>query len=100
MKGLEMKIWLAALALLIGLFVVGGISFLLGMQNGNPSILTIDHVLSGRRKSHDAEKTVISFVGYVRGRSQTTLKNKYAGFVSKVRVTSHRRVKKGDVIVE
>lgn len=45
------------------------------------------------------EDTVF-FTGFVRGRSQLTLKNKYAGFVSKVNVYSHQRVKKGDVILE
>ena len=38
--------------------------------------------------------------GYVRGRSKTTLKNKYAGFVSKVHHYSYVNVKKGDVIIE
>ncbi|MBR2723590.1 MAG: hypothetical protein IKB77_04580 [Lentisphaeria bacterium] len=38
--------------------------------------------------------------GYVRGRSQTTLKNKYAGFVKKVYHYSYAKVKKGDVILE
>lgn len=38
--------------------------------------------------------------GYVRGRSQTTLKNKYAGFVSKVNFKDHAQVKKGDVLLE
>ena len=38
--------------------------------------------------------------GYVRGRSQTTLKNKYAGFVKKVHYYNYAKVKKGDVILE
>ena len=93
-----MKNWLTGLAVVIGFFVIGGVCFLLGMQNGNTSILTIDRTQPrGRNESADGE---ISFVGYIRGRSQTTLKNKYAGFVSKVRVYSQRRVKKGDVIIE
>ena len=33
-----MKNWLTALALVIGVFVIGGICFLLGMQNGDTSI--------------------------------------------------------------
>ncbi len=45
-------------------------------------------------------KKTIYGVGYVRGRSVTTLKNKYAGFVSKVHIYSQQRVKKGDVILE
>ena len=36
----------------------------------------------------------------MRGRNQRTLRNKYAGFVSKVNFYSHSRVKKGDVILE
>lgn len=38
--------------------------------------------------------------GFVRGHSQTTLKNKYAGYVSKVNFYSYAKVKKGDVILE
>lgn len=38
--------------------------------------------------------------GYVRGSGQVTLKNKYAGFVSKVHFYSQALVKKGDVILE
>ena len=38
--------------------------------------------------------------GYVRGKGRTTLKNKYSGYVGKVNVYSHTRVKKGDVILE
>ena len=93
-----MKAWLTALAVLIGFFVIGGVCYLLGMQSGNTSILTIDRILPG--KTCKAGNTEISFVGYIRGRSQYTLKNKYAGFVSKVRVYSYRMVKKGDVILE
>lgn len=47
-----------------------------------------------------ASEYTIFFTGFVRGRSQLTLKNKYAGFVSKVNVYSQQRVKKGDVILE
>ena len=46
------------------------------------------------------EKRTICFTGFVRGRSQMTLKNKYTGFVSKIHIYSHQRVKKGDVILE
>lgn len=38
--------------------------------------------------------------GFVRGISMTTLKNKYASFVKKVHVYSHKRVKKGQLILE
>lgn len=47
-----------------------------------------------------AEKKFVSVVGYVRGRSKTTLKNKYSGYVTKVHFYSQSRVKKGDVILE
>ena len=43
---------------------------------------------------------VIRAQGYFRGRSMVTLKNKYAGFVSKVHIYSGKPVKKGDVILE
>lgn len=39
-------------------------------------------------------------IGFVRGIGQVTLKNKFAGFVSKVNFVSQNRVKKGDVILE
>lgn len=42
----------------------------------------------------------IYITGYIRGRSKTTLKNKYSGFVRKVNFYSQSRVKKGDVILE
>ena len=38
--------------------------------------------------------------GFVRGRSRTVLRNKFAGFVSKVNVYSQTPVKQGDVIIE
>ncbi len=46
------------------------------------------------------KEKLIRGVGYVRGRSRVTLKNKFAGFVSKVNILSQQRVKKGDVILE
>ncbi len=39
-------------------------------------------------------------IGFVRGIGQITLKNKFAGFVSKVNFFSQNRVKKGDIILE
>ena len=42
----------------------------------------------------------VEITGYIRGRSKTTLKNKYSGFVKKVHFYSQSRVKKGDVILE
>ena len=44
-------------------------------------------------------KKTVSGIGYVRGIGCVTLKNKYAGFVSKVNFYSQQRVKKGDVIL-
>ncbi|MBO5667765.1 MAG: hypothetical protein J6S43_01435 [Lentisphaeria bacterium] len=43
---------------------------------------------------------VIRGVGRIRGRSVYTLKNKYAGFVSKVHFFTGKQIKKGDVILE
>lgn len=51
-------------------------------------------------KNKDAKPKKIYGFGYVRGRSQTTLKNKYAGFVKKVYYYNYAKVKKGDVILE
>ena len=44
-----MKKWLTSLAVLIGFFVVGGVCFLLGMQNGETSILTVDRYFPGKK---------------------------------------------------
>ncbi len=49
----------------------------------------------------DVSRTkVIYGIGYVRGKGQITLRNKFAGYVSKVYFFSQERVKKGDVILE
>lgn len=45
------------------------------------------------------KKLVYGF-GYVRGRSALSIRNKYAGFVSKVNYYNYQKVKKGDVIIE
>ena len=52
-----------------------------------------------KRTSVKAVKTVRT-QGYLRGSSMVTIKNKYAGYVSKVHKYSHSPVKKGDVILE
>lgn len=46
------------------------------------------------------EKQTVRGMGYVRGRKRVILRNKYAGFVSEVRIYSQTKVKKGDVIIE
>ena len=46
------------------------------------------------------EKTTVRGMGFVRGRKRAVLRNKYAGFVSKVNIYSQTVVKKGDVIIE
>ena len=94
-----MKKWLAALAVVIGFFVIGAVCFLAGMQNGDTSIITVERYVPGLKEKRERSQ-ILQFTGYVRGIGRTTLKNKYAGFVSKVRVYSHHHVKKGDVILE
>ena len=49
---------------------------------------------------YGAGEQQVEITGYIRGRSKTTLKNKYSGFVKKVHFYSQSRVKKGDVILE
>lgn len=51
-------------------------------------------------KQENKKARMIYGQGYVRGIGQITLKNKYAGFVSKVHFYSQALVKKGDVILE
>lgn len=53
----------------------------------------------GKCNQNSTPKKVYGF-GYVRGRSATTIKNKYAGFVSNVYFYNYQKVKKGDVILE
>jgi len=43
---------------------------------------------------------IIRGFGFVRGRSKTVLRNKFAGFVTKVNIYSQTMVKQGDVIIE
>jgi multidrug resistance efflux pump len=47
-----------------------------------------------------ADKLVVRGMGYVRGRKRAILRNKFAGFVTKVNIYSQTAVKKGDVIIE
>ena len=46
------------------------------------------------------KKRVLTGYGYIRGRSATTLRNKYGAFVTKVNFYSDAKVKKGDCIIE
>ena len=48
----------------------------------------------------ESGEKVITGYGYIRGRSCTTLRNKYGAYVSKVHFYSDRPVKKGDCILE
>ena len=45
-------------------------------------------------------KRVVRGMGFVRGRKRAVLRNKFAGFVTKVNVYSQTHVKPGDVIIE
>lgn len=80
---------------------VGGIGYLLGCRDADGVVKMVEIRSRDRKKTPEKEDpSLIEFVGFVRGRSQITLMNKYAGFVSKVNVYSHQQVKKGDVILE
>ena len=48
----------------------------------------------------ESGEKIITGYGYIRGRSCTTLRNKYGAYVSKVHFYSDRPVKKGDCILE
>ena len=50
-------------------------------------------------ESSDA-KRIVRGMGFVRGRNRAVLRNKFAGFVSKVNIYSQTVVKPGDVIIE
>lgn len=62
-------------------------------------IIITNKIPCGSKKCRQQTKKIYGF-GYVRGCKQTTLKNKYAGFVSKVYHYNYAKVKKGDVILE
>ena len=100
-----MKKLLVFIVFLLVCAVIGGTGYLAGIRYGGCTVRTIEirprvgANPPGKEKGKE-KPPAIEFVGYVRGRSQTTLMNKYAGFVSKVNVYSHRRVRKGDVILE
>ena len=47
-----------------------------------------------------ADMKIVRGMGFVRGRKRAVLRNKFAGFVTKVRIYSQTKVKPGDVIIE
>ena len=91
-----MKKWFVLqVALLLVFLAVGGYYVMKVQQAADRSMeaAALDNPYArGRKMPH--------FIGYVRGRSRTILKNKYAAYVSKVNFYSQRRVKKGDTILE
>ncbi len=56
--------------------------------------------LWGAQQAKNKPKKVVSGVGFVRGFGMVSLRNKYAGFVTKINFYTGDRVKKGDVILE
>jgi len=53
---------------------------------------------SGRKDA--SAKRIVRGMGFVRGRKRAVLRNKFAGFVTKVNIYSQTVVKPGDVIIE
>ena len=47
-----------------------------------------------------ADTKIVRGMGFVRGRKRVILRNKFAGFVTKVHIYSQTKVKPGDVIIE
>ncbi|MBR2374405.1 MAG: hypothetical protein IKA87_09285 [Lentisphaeria bacterium] len=66
-------------------------------KNGEKTVETAAKVQSSAPVE---KKRVLTGYGYIRGRSTTTLRNKYGAFVSKVHFYSDAKVKKGDCIIE
>ena len=81
-----------------GVFTVLAVSALMLLASGCDEKKEVKKV--GEPEKNIPERRMIYGQGYVRGSGQTTLKNKYAGFVSKVYFYSQAKVKKGDVILE
>lgn len=119
----EMKQYLTVIPAVLLAVVIGLVCYTLGRQNQASENSRIEQVSPGiaentlkelraeldQLKEHEAKQPTeeeeepedtVYFTGFVRGRSMLTLKNKYAGFVSKINVYSQQRVKKGDVILE
>ena len=89
-----------------GVFTVLAVSALMLLASGCDEKKEVKKVGGPEKKAaaepekNIPERRMIYGQGYVRGSGQTTLKNKYAGFVSKVYFYSQAKVKKGDVILE
>ena len=88
-----------------GVFTVLAVSAVMLLASGCDEKKEVKKVGEPEKKAAASEKKIperrmIYGQGYVRGSGQTTLKNKYAGFVSKVYFYSQATVKKGDVILE
>ena len=82
----------AALVLLVAISVLA--TYVVTVKNQTPEPLPPRFALTG-----GAKKVVRGF-GYVRGRTKYTLRNKFAGYITKINHYSQARVKKGEVIIE
>ena len=69
-------------------------TYVITLKNQSPEPLPPQVALTG-----DA-KRVVRGVGYVRGRQKFVLRNKFAGYITKINHYSQSRVKKGEVILE
>ena len=82
----------------VALVVAAAVSWSINQMQPPPATVTV--VPEVKINSEGKKVRIVRGTGYVRGRSQRTLKNKFAGYVSKVNFYSQQRVKKGDVILE
>ena len=82
----------AALILLVAFSVLA--TYIITWKSQTPEPLPPQVALT-----RDAKKVVRGF-GYVRGRTKYVLRNKFAGYITKINHYSQARVKKGEVIIE
>ena len=70
------------------------------MQEPAREIVSRIVVRDAAKKDAASEKRIVRGMGFVRGRRKVVLRNKFAGFVTKVNFYSQAVVKPGDVIIE
>ena len=68
-------------------------------RNGAPVRVPVSGTAAAD-SANESSTQIVRGMGFVRGRKRVVLRNKFAGFVTKVNIYSQTLVKKGDVIIE
>ena len=88
------KVIICALCVIAGAAAAFAVCHILHQKNA------LDRQQQGSGAVQSTVPRVLRGYGYIRGRSCTSLKNKYGAYVSKVHFYSDTKVKKGDCILE